>query len=188
MTSLSITRLSVLVVAMAALIGCSSGVPATLRPGATVAPPSAAPATPAGGPSSADGLCGAFPANLAFAALGIAVDEPDGGELIPRPNGIYCRYSATGDPNTNVEAQLRDMTRAELEALAHDMGATTPVPGVGEVAFARSSSTLGISGAAVAAWSGGRGVTVNINHDGNQAQMQAAAQAIAAAVLLAASP
>ena len=127
-----------------------------------------------------------FTSDLAIAALGVPVDTPSGGDVVPRPNGIYCHYKAAADGNTNVEAQLKDMTQAEFETLADTLGATTPIQGVGSVAFGRSTSIMGIPGAAVAAWSNGRGVTVSINREGaDQAVMDAAAQAIAAAVLLA---
>lgn len=109
---------------------------------------------------------------------------PSGGDVVPRGNGIYCRYSAANDGNTNVEAQLKNMTRAEFEPLSDTLHATTALPGVGELAFSRATSILGIPGAAVTAWSGGCGVTVSINRAGDPAQLLAAAQAIAAAVLL----
>lgn len=185
MTGLALTRSSIAAVAFAALVGCASGTPPTRGPGTTSAASSAAVVTPAGPPSTADGLCGVFTADLALAALGVPVAQPTGGDVVPRPNGIYCHYAAADDANTNVEAQLKDMTRTEFETLAENLDTTTPLPGVGEVAFSRSSSNLGIPGAAVAAWSGGRGVTVSINSEGNQSAMLAAAQAIATAVLLA---
>ena len=118
-----------------------------------------------------------------MAALGGPVDEPQSGDVLPRPNGVYCHYKLTGDANTNAEAQLKEMTREELEALADTIGATTPLPGVGDVAFSRATSIMGVPGAAVAAWSDGRGVTVSINREGDQLAMLATATAIAAAVL-----
>jgi hypothetical protein len=131
-------------------------------------------------------LCGVFGEALAIAALGGPVAAPTGGDVLPRGNGIYCHYAAAGNANVNVEAQLKDMTRAEFEALATTLGATTSVSGIGEVAFSRpDSSIMGGSGVAIAAWSNGRGVTVSINRAGEQSLMLAAAQAIAAAALLA---
>lgn len=183
MTGLAFTRLSLVVVAMAALIGCSSGAPSTVRPGTPSTPPSAAPATPAGGPSTAEGLCGVFTADLALAALGVPVDEPTGGDVVPRPNGIYCHYAAAGDDNTTVEAQLKDMTRDEFDQSVEFFGLTEPLDGVGEVAFQLGRSTLGVPGAFVMAWANGRRVTVLINSDGEQATLMNGAKAIAVRVL-----
>jgi hypothetical protein len=185
MTSLFVSRSAGAVLGLFVLIGCNSGAPSTITPATTPVPTSRPAATPAGGPATADGLCSAFTEQLAVAALGGPVDEPQSGDVLPRPNGIYCHYILTGNANTNAEAQLKEMTREELEALADNVGATTPLPGVGEVAFSRASAILGVPGAAVAAWSDGRGVTVSINRDGDQAAMLAAATAIASAALLA---
>jgi hypothetical protein len=141
-------------------------------------------ATPAGGPVGSGDLCDAFTAELATAALGGPVDEPQSGEVVPRPNGIYCHYDLTGDANTNVEAQLKEMTRDEFEALAETMDATIPVTGVGEAAFRRDSSSLGGGGSTVVAWSGGQGVTVVVNLEGgDQAVVNQATEAIAQAIL-----
>jgi hypothetical protein len=180
-----VLRALVVTVILAGLAGCSTATPAsTSRPGTSVAQPPAA--TPAGQPSTAEGLCGTFTEDLALAALGEPVAEPTGGDGVPRPNGIYCHYAASADANTNVEAQLKDMTRDEFEEFEGTIDGTRPLAGVGEAAFQRESSIMGLGGAFVAAWSGGRGVTVSINReDGDQAAMSAAAQQIAAKVLLA---
>jgi hypothetical protein len=139
------------------------------------------PTTPANG--TAEGLCDVFTADLAQAALGGAVATPTGGEVLPRPNGIYCHYAAAANANVNVEAQLRDMDRAEFEALAETLQMSEPLEGVGEVAFSRDSSIMGGPGVALAAWANGRVVTVSINNPGDRQQMLAAAIAIAAATL-----
>jgi hypothetical protein len=178
------TRAAIVAITLGVLVGCGSGAVATVRPGTSTATTTAPTATPNGGPITADGLCGVFGEALAIAALGGPVAAPSGGNVVPSGNGIYCHYAAAGNANVNVEAQLKDMTREQFEALATTLGATTPLPGVGEVAFARpDSSIMGGSGSAVAAWSGGRGVTVSINRAGEETVMLAAAQAIAAAVL-----
>jgi hypothetical protein len=122
---------------------------------------------------------------LAAAALGGAVDEPSFGDVVPRPNGVYCHFRVTGDANTNVEAQLKDMTRDEFESLAETLGATTELSGVGEAAFGRDGSSMGGEGATIVAWSKGQGVSVLLNSEGDQAEMTEAAKAIAAAILAA---
>jgi hypothetical protein len=125
-----------------------------------------------------------FRADLAVAALGAPVDAPQGGEVIPRPAGIYCHYEVTGDANTNVEAQLKEMPREEFESLAELLGAKTPAVNLGEAAFRNDASSMGGAGATVVAWSGGWGVTVIVNRDGgDQALINAGAEAIAAAIL-----
>jgi hypothetical protein len=120
---------------------------------------------------------------LAVAALGGPVDEPTGGDVLPRPNGIYCHYAAADDPNSNVEAQLKDMTKAEFEQEAQRLSVTEPLAGVGEAAYQLNRSTMGGPGASLIAWANGRRVTVLINNDGDQAALSAAAQAIAVKVI-----
>jgi len=117
------------------------------------------------------------------AALGDAVAEPTGGEVVPRPNGIYCHYALASDANVNVEAQLKEMTLQEFEALAVTLTMDQPLEGVGEAAVQRSSSIMGLPGVAIAAWAGGRGVTVSINGEGDATTQLAAATAIAVAAL-----
>lgn len=108
--------------------------------------------------------------------------------MLPRPNGVYCRWSVVADANTNVEAQLKDATQAEFDALATTMGADIPLAGVGEAAFRRDSSSFGGGGATVVASGDGKLATVILNRDGaDQALMNIAVEAIANAVL-AASP
>lgn len=165
------------------LLGCGSGPPATVAPGRTAAPSTSARATPGGGPPSAAQLCAAFTATLATAALGKPVDPPESGDVLPRPNGVYCAYHATGDPNTRIDAQLKGMTRAEFDALSETLGVTTPLPGAGDVAYGLDRSFMGVNGATVLAWSNGLGVTVDLHREGTQAEMLGAATAVAAAAL-----
>jgi hypothetical protein len=167
-----------------ALAGCGGGGAATAppAPAATSAPTAATAAPPAGGLTTADQLC-AVMTGLAATALGGPMDEPGFGDVVPRPNGIYCHFQLTGDAGTNVEAQLKNMTREEFESLAETLGATTELSGVGEAAFGRDGSSMGGPGATVVAWSNGQGVTILLNREGDQAEMTEAARAIAAAVL-----
>jgi hypothetical protein len=145
------------------------------------------PTAPPDGDLTAEQLCAAF-ADLAVGILGGPVDEPTFGDVVPRPNGVYCHYKLTGNANTNLEVQLKQMPRSAAESLAATLGATTPVAEVGELAFRRDSSSLGGGGVTVVAWSNDIGVTVLVNREGaDQALMNGAAEAIARAVLLAAS-
>ena len=89
---------------------------------------------------------------MAAAALGKPADEAQSGDVVPRPNGVYCHYSASGDAETNVEAQLKTMSRDEFEALADTLGATKEISGVGEAAFGRDESSMGGGGATIVAW------------------------------------
>lgn len=180
-------RSSIVIVLLlaAGLVGCGSGPAAT--PGTTAQPtrvPTTQP-TQAGGSLSAQQLCAVF-ADLAIGVLGGPVDQAQFGDVVPRPNGIYCYYRLTGNANTNVDVQLKQMPRSEAESLAQTMSATTPVAGLGELAFRRDSSSLGGGGAALMAWANNVGVTVVVNREGgDQALMNGAVEAIARAVLLA---
>jgi hypothetical protein len=182
-------RLAALGVAVVAVLGCSPAATAPTAPGTSAARPSLvqptqAGATTAGGALSPSALCAAVTPALATAALGGPVDAPQSGEVVPRPNGVYCHYSLTGAAGTNVEAQLNQMTRAQFEQLATAAGATVALPGIGEVAFRGDTASMGGSGSRVAAWSNGRGVTVILNRQGaDQAILDAAAAAIATAAL-----
>jgi len=146
-------------------------------------------AAPGGGGAADSGsgetgnLCDAVTEELAVAALGEPVAEPQSGEVVPRPNGIYCHYSASADPNLNVEAQLKDMSRDEFDDLVVTLGLTDPLAGVGEAAFTLDRSTMGGAGASIAAFGGGRGVTVILNGDGDSAPQLEAVAAIAEAAL-----
>lgn len=144
---------------------------------------SATPIAGNGGGSSTEGLCDVVTDDLATAALGGPVAEPTGGEVVPRPNGIYCHYALASDANVNVEAQLKEMTREEFDALVVTLGIDQPLEGIGEAASQRSSSIMGLPGVAIAAWADGKGVTVSINGEGDSAAQLAAAIAIAEAAL-----
>ena len=179
---------SILAVSLLA-VACGSGAPAaTPRPQSTVAavPTAIAPASvSAGGEPTAASLCAAFPVDMAAAALGVPADEPpQSGDVVPRPNGVYCHYSASGNPATNVEAQLKTMSRDEFEALADTLGATKEISGVGAGALGRDESSMGGGGATIVAWDNGRGVTVVLNREGgDQATKNVAVKAIAIAAL-----
>lgn len=162
--------------------GSSSG-PAGSGPTGTAA----APATSGGnrgGASTTGDLCAVFNEDLAVAALGGPVDEPTGGDVVPRPNGVYCHYRLAGDANTTAEAQFDDMTMAEYEQKAQALNMATPLAGVGEAAYQLDRSTMGGPGASVLAWAGGRGISVLINRTGaDQAALLSAAKAIATKIL-----
>lgn len=165
-------------------LGCSSA-PAAPTAGPTTTPTAVVSSGPTATPTgpSAEGLCAAFTSALATTALGGAVSAPQSGDVLPRPNGVYCHYNAT-DNSANVEAQLKSMTEAEFDALAQTIDTTEPVSGVGTKAFKRDTSITGGAGVTLAAWSNGQGVTVTIfNPNGQQAAMLDAAKAIAQAAL-----
>ena len=78
--------------------------------------------------------------------------------------------------------------RTEAESLAGTIGAEIPVAGLGELALRRDSSSMGGGGVTLLAWASDFGVTVVVNREGaDQALMNSAVEAIARAVLLAAS-
>jgi hypothetical protein len=184
-SSFARTALAAAVFVVGALVfaacGSTSG---TNQPSVTGTPRSTiAPATATAGTPTADGLCAVFTQDLALAALGGPVAAPTGGDVVPRPNGIYCHYALAGNANFNVDAQLKDMTRGEFDQSVQNFGVTEPLDGVGDVAYQLDHSTMGGPGAFVMAWQNNRRVTVLINSDGEQAQMLAAAAAIATKVL-----
>jgi hypothetical protein len=124
--------------------------------------------------------------DLAVGVLGGPVDQPTFGDVVPRPNGVYCHYSLMGNANTNVEVQVKEQTQGDAESLAETLGADIPVAGVGDLAFRRDSSSLGGGGVTIVAWSNNVGVTVIVNREGaDQALINAAAEGIAQAVLAA---
>ena len=176
-----ISAASVLLLGIVTACGSSPG--ATTGPQAS-ATGSARPPVVTPGPVTSGGLCGVFTPDLAVAALGVPVAQPTGGDVVPRPNGIYCHYAAADDSNNNVDAQLKDMTRAEFDEAVEFFNLTEPLPGVGEVAYKLGRSTMGVPGEFVMAWANGRRVTVLINSDGQQAALLAAATAIATKALL----
>lgn len=167
---------------VAILSGCSSAPAASSPTPAGTTADTQQPTATTGDPT-AEGLCAAFSAALATSALGGAVSAPQSGDVLPRPNGVYCHYNAA-DSSANVEAQLKPMTEAEFDALAETIDTTEPVSAAGIKAFKRDTSITGDVGVTVAAWADGQGVTVTIfNPNGQQAPMLAAAVAIAQAVL-----
>jgi hypothetical protein len=136
-----------------------------------------------GGGQSAEGLCGAVTEELAVAALGGPVGEPQSGDVVPRPNGIYCHYALAIDANVSVEAQLKEMTQAEFEEKATTLLMDEPLEGVGDTAFQRATGILGLPGISILVFGGGRGVNVTITAEGDAADQLAAAIAIAEAAL-----
>ena len=136
-----------------------------------------------GAGQTADGLCGVVTAELAAAALGGAVGDPQGGDVVPRPNGIYCHYALAIDDNVSVEAQLKEMTQAEFETTATQLEMTTPLEGVGEAAFQRATGIMGLPGTSIFVFGGGRGVTVVITAEADAVAQLAAAIDIAEAAL-----
>lgn len=180
-------RSSIAATAWIALIcaGCSSapGSPTGSPAGQSTAPAATSAPTATGGAPSAEGLCASFTEALAAAALGVPLSAPTSGDVVPRPNGIYCHYAAA-DNSANANAQLKDMTQDEFAALVEDIETSDPVSGVGEMAFKRDTSITGDVGVTLAAWAAGRGVSVSIfNRSGQQGPMLDAAKAIAQAVL-----
>ncbi|MEO6349533.1 MAG: hypothetical protein ABIP53_02690 [Candidatus Limnocylindrales bacterium] len=157
----------------------SSALPSTVLP--SVVPPGAT--LPRSDVPTADALCAVFTEALAVAALGEPVLPPLPGDVVPRPNGVYCHYAAAAEANHNVEAQVNNLTKQEFAVLASALGMSEPLAGVGEQAYKLDRALLGGEGSVVLAWAAGRVVTIIINDDGNQAAMNAAATAIATAVL-----
>ena len=164
-----------------ALVACGGG-------GTSAAPGSStggqATATPGGGGEpTADGLCGAVTEAMAVAALGGPVSEPQGGDVVPRPNGVYCHYALAADANVNVEAQLKEMTQAEFETTATQLEMSEPLEGVGEKAYQKANGIMGLPGTTIYVFGGGRGVNVAITGEGDAAAQLAAAIDIAEAAL-----
>lgn len=179
----SICLLLVLSACGSASPGATNRPPASGGPG-TAAAPGTAGGGGGGGASTTGDLCAVFTEDLAVAALGGPVDEPTGGDVVPRPNGVYCHYRLAGDANTTAEAQFDDMTMAEYEQKAQALNMATPLAGVGEAAYQLDRSTMGGPGASVLAWAGGRGISVLINRTGaDQAALLSAAKAIATKIL-----
>jgi Protein of unknown function (DUF3558) len=188
-----VPAISMAVLAALFVIGCggqppiSSSRPSTDPPATGTSAPITttrpAPTAPTADVPTPDELCAAFTDALAVAALGEPVSAASSGEVVPRPNGVYCHYAAAADANHNVEAQVNNLTRQEFGVLASAMGLSDPLPGVGEQAFKLDRALLGGEGAVVLAWAGGRVVNVTINAEGDQAAMNAAATAIATTVL-----
>lgn len=160
-----------------ALVACGSGGTSS-GPGS-----SAGGATPdAGAGQSSDGLCAVMSDEMAVAALGGPVGEPQGGDVLGGP-GIFCHYALADDDNVNVEAQLSDMTRAEFDSKATTLLMEDPLSGVGEAAFQRPTGIMGLPGMSILVFGGGRGVSVAITGEGDVAAQLAAAIDIAEAAL-----
>jgi hypothetical protein len=136
-----------------------------------------------GGGQSAEGLCGAVTEELAVAALGGPVGEPQSGDVVPRPNGIYCHYPLAADANEHVEAQLKEMTQAGFEETATALSMTEALEGVGEAAYQKPNGIMGLPGTTILVFGGGRGVTVSITAEGDAAAQLEAAIDIAEAAL-----
>ena len=168
-------------IALVVAAACGGGTPATVGP---TAPPAVIEPFVTPRPDEvASSLCAAFDETLATAALDEPVNAPESGDVLPRPNGVYCHYAATANANHNVEAQLKDMTRAEFDDLAETLHVEEELSTVGEAAYKLEGSLIGGTGAFVLVFAGNRGVSVNINDDGDQAAMNQAAIDIALAAL-----
>ena len=174
-------RMAIVLVLGVALAACG-GAGTSTTPGGSGTQPTAIPGGDGGG-QTADGLCGVLTEQMAVAALGGPVAAPSGGDVVPRPNGIYCHYALAADANINVEAQLKEMSRDEFEAQATTLQMTEPLTGTGEAAFQRATGIMGLPGTSIFVFGGGRGVTVAITGEGDAAAQLAAAIDIAEAAL-----
>ena len=172
--------MALIVVLGVALAACGSAGTST-APGVSGTEPTAIPGGDGGG-QRAQGLCGVFTEQMAVAALGGPVGDPQGGDVLGGP-GIYCHYALASDDNVNVEAQLSDMTRAEFDTKATNLLMDQPLDGVGEAAFQRATGIVGLPGMSILVFGGGRGVTVSITAEGDADAQLAAAIAIAQAAL-----
>ncbi len=173
----SVTRLAALALAALALVGCGGG-------GAAVtATPAAATATPVGGaPTAAQDVCLAMSEPLLLAALADGVSEPEYGD-VAGGDGVYCYYTVAGDADVNVEAQVDNLTQLEFNDLAETLGADAPYAGVGKSAFIKEGSVEGVPGSTVLGWDEGLTVVIDLARDGDQAEMDAAAKALAIKLL-----
>ena len=164
-----------------ALVACGGG-GSSSAPGASTGTQATPSPDGGSGGQTADGLCGAVTEDMAVAALGGPVGEPQGGDVLGGP-GVYCHYALASDDNVNVEAQLSDMTREEADAMAVTLLMDQPLAGVGEAAFQRATGIVGLPGTSILVFGGGRGVTVAITAEGDAAAQLAAAIVIAEAAL-----
>jgi hypothetical protein len=176
-----VARFGALLFATVALLACGSGAPAqTFAP--TIGAPTA-PATPIdGAPTDAQAVCLAMTEPLLLAALQDGVSEPDYGD-VAGSDGVYCYYTVAGNADVNVEAQVEQLTQDEFNSLAQTIGADTPYVGVGRSAFIREGSVEGGPGTTLLAWDEGLSVTIDLARDGDQAEMDAAAKALAIKLL-----
>ena len=153
-------------------------------PGAsTGGQPTAIPGGGGDGGQTAEGLCGAVTEEMAVVALGGPVAKPTGGDVVPRPNGIYCHYALAADANVSVEAQLKEMTATEFEETATALSMSEPLQGVGDAAYQKANGIMGLPGTTILVFGGERGVTVSITGEGDAANQLAAAIVIAEAAL-----
>lgn len=180
--SLHIRSAAALVLLAFVAVACGGG-GTSAAPGASAGGGEATATPGGGGEPTAEGLCGAVTEEMAVAALGGPVGEPQGGEVVPRPNGIYCHYALAADENVNVEAQLKEMTQAEFEATATQLEMSEPLEGVGEAAYQKANGIMGLPGTTIFVFGGGRGVSVAITAEGDAAAQLAAAIDIAEAAL-----
>ena len=164
-----------------ALVACGGGGTSS-APGASAGTQATPTPDAGGGGQTAGGLCDVVTAEMAVAALGGPVGEPQGGDVLGGP-GIYCHYALASDDNVNVEAQLSDATRAEFDERATTLLMDEPLDGVGEAAFQRATGIVGLPGTSIFVFGGGRGVTVSITAEGDAAAQLAAAIVIAEAAL-----
>ncbi|HET7082335.1 MAG TPA: hypothetical protein VFJ00_01325 [Candidatus Limnocylindria bacterium] len=163
-------------------VACGGG-GTSVAPGASAGGGEAT-ATPVGGGGQTEGsLCDAVTEQLAVAALGGPVGEPQSGDVLPRPNGIYCHYPLAADANQHVEAQLKEMAEAEFEATATQLEMSEPLEGVGDAAYQKANGIMGLPGTTIFVFGGGRGVSVAITAEGDAADQLAAAIDIAEAAL-----
>ncbi len=175
---MSLVRWMAAVLALCAVLGCATAVPSA-SPVTTpsVSPTSQSPPTPPAGP----GLCAVFPPDLAVAALRGPVEEPSA-EV--HGTEFSCHYDAAGGSDSFVEAYLQASTRAVCEDTAAFLGiSTSPIAGVGEVAYHMDRSQMGDRDAFVLAWAKGQCVRVFIKSDGDQAALLRSVDAIASRIL-----
>jgi hypothetical protein len=164
-----------------ALVACGGGGTSS-APGASTGTQATETPDAGSGGGTADGLCGVVTEEMAVAALGGPVGEPQGGDVLGGP-GIFCHYALASDDNVSVEAQLSDMTREDADAMAVTLLMDQPLAGVGEAAFQRATGIVGLPGTSILVFDGGRGVTVAITAEGDAATQLAAAIVIAEAAL-----
>jgi len=164
-----------------ALVACGGGGTSSAPDASTGTQATPSPDGGSGG-QTGEGLCGAVTEEMAVAALGGSVGEPQGGDVLGGP-GIYCHYALASDDNVNVEAQLSDMNRDEFDAKATTLLMDEPLDGVGEAAFQRATGIVGLPGTSILVFGGGRGVSVAITAEGDAAAQLAAAIVIAEAAL-----
>jgi hypothetical protein len=173
-------RSTAAVALLAFVLAACGGGGTSLAPGASAGGGEAT-ATPGGG-QTAEGLCGAVTEELAVAALGGPVGDPQSGDVLGG-EGIFCHYALAADDNVNVEAQLSDMTEAQFEETATALTMTESLEGVGDAAYQKANGIMGLPGTSILVRGGGRGVTVVITGEGDAADQLAAAIAIAEAAL-----